>query len=631
MTRPLAHPLLLAGLAALSAACTERTPASELRYDSGVYVADAEDLPVLPDPDATITDPGDGGDAGEDPGPRTPTWVDDVQPIIALNCNNCHGTVLVANAPMSLVTYSDVTMMYTSARDGRRDFVYRFMADAVVSSDPLRVMPPGFPLTGALADTIVRWVAAGAPFDATSTGDGGTAPFDTGVGDVGDEPDGGLDAETDAGDQPVDTGVEPADTGVDPTDTGVGPADTGVHPDATIPDTGVHPDATLPDTGVHPDATIPDTGVHPDATVPDTGVHPDATIPDTGVHPDATVPDSGIHPDATIPDTGVHPDAMVPDSGIHPDAMVPDTGVHPDAAVPDTGVVPDAGTPPDSGVIDPLVGVGAVELVQPGFSFLEGPLWMPVQGVLLFSDVGFGRIHRLTPPNAVTVFRDPSNFGNGLALDPQGRLVSCEHDSRSVTRSAAIGGPTTPLVTNYQGSAFNSPNDVVIRSDGVMYFTDPSYGLGPRPRELAFNGMFRVNFSQTATTVTAEWQGATTAGPNGLVLSQNERVLFMADTAAATITRWDVAVADGALSNPTLFVNTAAGPDGMAIDDVGNLFVATQAGVQAYSPTGVLWGVIAVPRVPSNIAWGDADRRTLYITANDSLYRVRVVHPGVRD
>jgi gluconolactonase len=558
----------------LAVACTERTPADELLYDSGVYIADADERPSTRDasgdaePDAEV-DAGAGDLGAPDAEPlRTPTWVDDVQPIIAGACLSCHGATPIAGAPMPLVTYANVTAMYRSLRTPpEMAEVYRFVARAMSST--VAPMPSGGMLPPAQVDVVVRWAAAGAPERA-----------------------------------PIDAGVD------------------GGEPDAAQPDAqdldGGTPDAVA-DTGVAPDALV-----FPDAAAPDALVFPDAAAPDALVFPDAAAPDALVFPDAAAPDALVFPDAAAPDALVFPDAAAPDAEVFPDAAAPDAAS-------PDAGVLDPLVGVGAVTLVQAGYSFLEGPLWLPTEGALLFSDVGLGRVHRIAPPAASTVFRDPSGFANGMALDPQGRLVSCEHDTRGLTRGLVTGGPMTPLITTYQGQAFSSPNDLVIRSDGVIYFTDPPYGLGARPREIPFNGLFRAVITGTVVQVTAEWQGALATRPNGVVLSADESRLFMADTAAATITRFDVAAGSGALSNPTLFTTTAASPDGMAIDVLGNLFVATSTGVQAYSSAGVLWGVIPVPRAPSNIAWGGADRRTLYITAEDRLYSVRVVNAGVRD
>jgi gluconolactonase len=475
MARSLAPLLLLGALAA----CTARLPEGAA-YDSGVVVADA-DLSGIRPPDAAPRD-ADTVDSGV---PRTPTWVDDVQPILARYCLSCHGATPVGGAPMALDTYARVTARWRSARSGQEEPVYVSIGRTVTATGAL--MPPGptSPLTAEELDTIAAWVAAGAPERAAPAPDAG--------------PDGG---------------------------------------------------------------------------------------------------DAGV--DATTPD-----------------------------AAPDAGP-PDAGTP-DAGLVSPLMGVGAVEVVVDGFRFIEGPLWVPAEGVLLFSDITGNRIQRLRPPNTVDVFRDPSAAANGLALDPMGRLITAEHEAHAITRGPAAGGPRTTLVADYRGQALSSPNDVTVRSDGVIYFTDPPYGLGARPREVPFNGLYRLVETATGTSLTVEWAGGVDTRPNGVVLSQDERTLFMADTAAATIYRFDVDLVSGRLSNRRVFVTTPAEPDGMAIDAIGNHFVATSRGIQAYAPDGTPWGVIAVPLTPSNIAWGDADRRTLYITAVNTVYRVRLVTPGVRD
>lgn len=501
----------IGALLVLFGGCTTRLTGDQLLYDSGVFIADADESERPGDGGVEDADAAVGLDAPTDAAPATiPTWDDDVLPLFRLYCLNCHGPVPAAGATMSFDTYARVTADLTSGRTGQTDYAYVLIKDAVTSM--LAPMPPAFAMTPLMprdVDLIRIWAEVGAPEDADDA-DGGTSPPDSRVADVG-------------------------------------PA------------------------------------------------APDAE-PDGGVAP----------PDGTV----------FADAEIFPDALVfPDAEVFPDAAL----------------VRNPLLGVGAVTQVQDQFSFLEGPLWIPGPDVLLFSDVIAGRIHRLTPPNAVDVFRDPSDIANGLALDPIGRLLMAEHESRSVTRMATSGGAVTVLATTYQGLRFNSPNDVTSRSDGIIYFSDPPYGLGARPREIPFNGLFRMVLTGTVATVTAEWEGDVATRPNGVVLSNDERTLFMADTANDAIMAFDVAPISGGLSNPRVFVQTANEPDGMAIDLDGNLLVSTGSGVQAFSPTGQLWGLLPVPRVPANIAWGDADRQTLYITATSVLYRVRMAIPGGRD
>ncbi len=283
--------------------------------------------------------------------------------------------------------------------------------------------------------------------------------------------------------------------------------------------------------------------------------------------------------------------------------------------------------------VNPLEGIGDVELVAAQFRFIEGPVWVPSEAVLLFSDILANVMYQLTPPSTITVFRSPSGQSNGLALDRQGRLLAAEHGTRRVSRTLENGEPET-LVATYEGQRFNSPNDLVVRSDGTIYFTDPPYGLlqNPSDRELPFNGVFRLS---PAGELVAEWQGPLDSRPNGVALSPDETRLYVADTetAGGLVRVYDVA-ADGSLSQERVFIGSAPQADGMAVDAAGNLYVTTGAGVAVHAPEGTLWGIIELPsdeggsRVPANCAFGDADRRTLYITARQGLYRVRLAIAG---
>ncbi|MGB3052604.1 MAG: SMP-30/gluconolactonase/LRE family protein, partial [Polyangiales bacterium] len=177
------------------------------------------------------------------------------------------------------------------------------------------------------------------------------------------------------------------------------------------------------------------------------------------------------------------------------------------------------------------------------------------------------------------------------------------------------------------GDPLNSPNDIAVRSDETIYFTDPPFGINPATEQvLEFNGVFRVAPDGE---LTAEWEGAKSTRPNGLVLSPDERLLYVADSTAGVMV-FDVN-ADGSLTNERAFIETLPTADGMAIDTGGNLFVSTNTGVQVFDPSGDLWGTIEVPdgRVPANCAFGGADARTLYITAREALYRVSLVNPGL--
>jgi gluconolactonase len=269
---------------------------------------------------------------------------------------------------------------------------------------------------------------------------------------------------------------------------------------------------------------------------------------------------------------------------------------------------------------DPLVGVGAVELVQGGFQFTEGPQWRDTEADLLFSDVSGNTTYRYVPGGgAATVFRMPSANANGLAIDPAGKVLAAEHGSRSITRAAA------PIATMFEGARLNSPNDVIAAADGTIYFTDPPYGIQPAQQELTFNGVFRI---ATDGTLTAEQRGPLSARPNGVGLSPDGATLYVADTADGNLYRFPIG-AGGALGTRAVAAATSGSPDGLAVDSGGNVFVATSTGVEVFAPSGTRWGAIAVLQQPANCAFGDSDHRTLYITARTAVYRVRLAHPGL--
>lgn len=304
------------------------------------------------------------------------------------------------------------------------------------------------------------------------------------------------------------------------------------------------------------------------------------------------------------------------------DASTDDAGGGDDDAGPgdDGGDGVDAGAP-----VNPLDGAEAPETVQGGFMFLEGPHWREADMVLLFTDIPADTIFRLTPPSTVDVFRNPSQQANGLATLPDGRLLAAEHGGRRVSVSDGAGAPEDFAATDAMGRTFHSPNDIAVRSDGTVYFTDPPYGLAGRPQEIPYLGVYRVTPTGD---VSVEWMSSSdTQRPNGVALSPDESTLYVADTADGLVRSFSVATG-GALSDEATFAPNTPGADGMAVDTAGNVFVAAAPGVMVFAPDGSMWGVMNVAEPPANVGFGDEDHLSLYITARTTLYRVRLTIPG---
>lgn len=279
-------------------------------------------------------------------------------------------------------------------------------------------------------------------------------------------------------------------------------------------------------------------------------------------------------------------------------------------------------------VVGPSV---AFEKLATGFLFTEGPLWNADGHYLLFSDMPGDRIRRWSKDGGVVEFRSPSNKSNGLTWDHQGRLLACEHATSHVTRTEADGSITV-LASHYDGKELNSPNDIVVKSDGAIYFSDPTYGRMeyygvPRPTQLGFQGVYRLDPTAKTLILLAD----DFKQPNGLCFSRDEKHLFVNDTERGHIRMFDVRP-DGTLSEGTVWAETTGegggAPDGMKIDSEGNVYCCGPGGVHVFNPSATCLGVIRVPEIAANLAWGDADYRSLFITASTSLYRVRVRVPG---
>jgi sugar lactone lactonase YvrE len=269
-----------------------------------------------------------------------------------------------------------------------------------------------------------------------------------------------------------------------------------------------------------------------------------------------------------------------------------------------------------------------------GLGFTEGPIWIFEDACLLFTDIPANRIHRWRPGVAnAEIYREPTGNANGLTLDCHGNVLACEHSGRQVS-SGAYGSLATTVVDRFEGKRFNSPNDIVVHSGGAIYFTDPPYGLGPDDvKELDFQGIYRLDPSGTITCLTNEF-----TGPNGLVFSPDESLLYVGDSEDDIINRFRVEP-DGSLTGGELFLDQRGDqrpgtPDGMKVDVEGRLWTTGAGGISVVEPDGSVLGQIELPEVPSNLAFGGADFSTLFVTAHTSVYQiettVRGIAPGSR-
>jgi len=269
-----------------------------------------------------------------------------------------------------------------------------------------------------------------------------------------------------------------------------------------------------------------------------------------------------------------------------------------------------------------------VEKLATGLRFTEGPVWIAEEGRLLFSDIPADTIYEWSPAKGLKKWRKPSGNSNGLTRDLDGKLIACEHGTRTVTR-AVLGEPRAAIAERYEGKRFNSPNDVVVKSDGAIYFTDPPYGLRRgRGQELEGDAVYRIDPKTGGFTRVASGFDK----PNGLAFSPDESVLYVgsSDRTRPVIRAYDVRP-DGSLTRERVFCDCSdatGAPDGMKVDVKGRLYI-TCGGVRVVAPDGERLGDIPVPEHAANIAWGDADWKSLYITARKSLYRVRLVTAGI--
>ncbi len=261
-----------------------------------------------------------------------------------------------------------------------------------------------------------------------------------------------------------------------------------------------------------------------------------------------------------------------------------------------------------------------IEKVSANNRYTEGPVWSK-EGFLIYSDVPNNRVAAFIPGKGVSGFRDNSNGTNGNAFDAQGRLYSCETRTRRVVRKKKDGNWET-LAESYQGKKLNAPNDIIVRKDGHVWFTDPAFGEQERGRELDFFGIYHIN-PKGELDLVAKPKGR----PNGVALSPNGRILYVTISDDRSVIAFDVDGQGRASNERVVIQDTDGPPDGLRTDEKGNLYVTCNQ-LTIYTPQGKLLRAIEFPETPRNVAFGDEDLQTLYVTALTSVYRLRVPVKG---
>lgn len=274
----------------------------------------------------------------------------------------------------------------------------------------------------------------------------------------------------------------------------------------------------------------------------------------------------------------------------------------------------------------------SLEPLADGLQFTEGPLWCP-DGSLLFQDIKAERTYRLSAEGTLNVLREHTGAANGQTFARDGRVVFCEQNGRRVSRMDRDGKRIETVAETWTGARLNSPNDIVARSDGLLFFTDPPYGVEPNQRALHFQGLYALELNGEGP-FEPRLLADDFEKPNGLAFSPDERTLYVCDTARYHVRAFEVTPSgDLQVQSSRVFAtmdpDTAGGPDGMKVDQQGWVYVAVAMGIWVYQPSGELLGILATPKRPSNLAWCGADARSLAITAVDAVHRVRLKVPGI--
>jgi gluconolactonase len=260
--------------------------------------------------------------------------------------------------------------------------------------------------------------------------------------------------------------------------------------------------------------------------------------------------------------------------------------------------------------------------VGSGFAFVEGPVWVKQgdAGYLLFSDIYNSRIMKIAKENEPEIYRKDTHAANGNSMDKEGRLYTAERDGHRIVRQEKDGSETV-VAAAFEGKRFNSPNDLVVRRDGQVYFSDPGSAAVLDAREIAFNGVYHVSPAGAVSLI------AKMPRPNGVALTEDGRTLYVADSAEKKVFAFDLDEQGNASHERTLISGIEGTPDGLRVAKNGNLYIACH-GIAIYTPSGKLVKMIEFPETPANCAFGGADLQTLYVTARTSVYRVRVPDVG---
>ena len=274
--------------------------------------------------------------------------------------------------------------------------------------------------------------------------------------------------------------------------------------------------------------------------------------------------------------------------------------------------------------LDEIVESPAHRRLATGFVFTEGPLWHP-NGYWFFVDVRRSIIYRLFPRRMPDIARENSGGSNGLTFDLEGRIAICEGDNRRITRMERDGSITV-IADRWEGKRLNRPNYIICRSDGSLYFTNPGGRIDPSQREIDFSGVHRIMPNGDVTAVVTDMDY-----PNGLAFSPDESVLYVANTRPSMhIAAYDVNP-DGTVSNGRVFADmSSTEPDGMKVDSLGRVYCTGPGGCWVFEPDGTHLGIIRLPEIPANCAWGDPDYQTMLFTARTSVYSMRMKTPGAR-